>query len=219
MKRTHTIWIASLLAMSAVGHAATLAINFTGQSNMSPTATAFGVAVGDWNNLAGNSGGPTNVTADNGDTASVTYSSGGTWTIGGTPTAGDDEVYHGYLDDGGTGASVTISGLSAIVQGSYSVQVIMGSDSTNGFDSITIGAATQTATASAPGWGATGSIGSTTFTGLTGDSVTIAPNNPGDALTRGSVAGVIVNFTPVPEPSTTALLGLGGLALILRRRK
>ncbi len=28
-----------------------------------------------------------------------------------------------------------------------------------------------------------------------------------------------INVEPVPEPSTTALLGLGGLALILRRRK
>ena len=33
-------------------------------------------------------------------------------------------------------------------------------------------------------------------------------------------APITVNFTaPVPEPSSTALLGLGGLALILRRRK
>ena len=29
----------------------------------------------------------------------------------------------------------------------------------------------------------------------------------------------VTDFTPVPEPSSTALLGLGGLALILRRRK
>ena len=28
-----------------------------------------------------------------------------------------------------------------------------------------------------------------------------------------------VKLTQVPEPTTTALLGLGGLALILRRRK
>ena len=28
-----------------------------------------------------------------------------------------------------------------------------------------------------------------------------------------------VNLTAVPEPTSTALLGLGGLALILRRRK
>ncbi len=36
-------------------------------------------------------------------------------------------------------------------------------------------------------------------------------------LTTGSVLGA--NFDAVPEPSSTALLGLGGLALILRRRK
>lgn len=33
----------------------------------------------------------------------------------------------------------------------------------------------------------------------------------------GGTSGIIVN--PVPEPSSVALLGLGGLALILRRRK
>ncbi|QQL44909.1 PEP-CTERM sorting domain-containing protein [Sulfuriroseicoccus oceanibius] len=37
---------------------------------------------------------------------------------------------------------------------------------------------------------------------------------------RGSLAGiVIVDTTAVPEPSSAALLGLGGLAMILRRRK
>ena len=36
---------------------------------------------------------------------------------------------------------------------------------------------------------------------------------------NGGGAADIVQFVAVPEPSTTALLGLGGLALILRRRK
>ena len=33
------------------------------------------------------------------------------------------------------------------------------------------------------------------------------------------VAGITFDTAPIPEPTTTALLGLGGLALILRRRK
>jgi hypothetical protein len=36
---------------------------------------------------------------------------------------------------------------------------------------------------------------------------------------RGRFSGVIVDGVAVPEPSSTALLGLGGLALILRRRR
>ncbi len=43
----------------------------------------------------------------------------------------------------------------------------------------------------------------------------------GEALKAGGVITYTydLDFTPVPEPSSTALLGLGGLALILRRRK
>ena len=34
-----------------------------------------------------------------------------------------------------------------------------------------------------------------------------------------TIGGVTFDSVAVPEPSTTALLGLGGLALIMRRRK
>ena len=54
-------------------------------------------------------------------------------------------------------------------------------------------------------------------TGGTGD-----PGGAVDAANfEGSFNGLIDNasFSAVPEPSSTALLGLGGLALILRRRK
>ena len=37
--------------------------------------------------------------------------------------------------------------------------------------------------------------------------------------TAGFVGIRELGFNTVPEPSSTALLGLGGLALILRRRK
>jgi len=43
----------------------------------------------------------------------------------------------------------------------------------------------------------------------------------GEALKAGGTISYTydIEFTPVPEPSSAALLGLGGLALILRRRK
>jgi len=41
----------------------------------------------------------------------------------------------------------------------------------------------------------------------------------GTVNANASLVGSDVHFTAVPESSTTALLGLGGLALILRRRK
>ena len=52
-----------------------------------------------------------------------------------------------------------------------------------------------------------------------------APTGPGDTVdgfshsTLGRAYAFEINVESVPEPSTTALLGLGGLALILRRRK
>ena len=38
-------------------------------------------------------------------------------------------------------------------------------------------------------------------------------------LVRSDIDGIAFDTTPIPEPTTTALLGLGGLALLLRRRK
>ena len=43
--------------------------------------------------------------------------------------------------------------------------------------------------------------------------------NNGDGIRTGFAAVAATAGAPIPEPTTTALLGLGGLALILRRRK
>ncbi len=46
-----------------------------------------------------------------------------------------------------------------------------------------------------------------------------ASTNEGDRYHNNGGANYTATFTVVPEPSSAALLGLGGLALILRRRK
>lgn len=63
--------------------------------------------------------------------------------------------------------------------------------------------------------------------GTTGNGNSITGTFTADAITQditltGSdvgLTGYVLRVTPVPEPSSTALLGLGGLALILRRRR
>lgn len=46
-----------------------------------------------------------------------------------------------------------------------------------------------------------------------------AATNEGDRFSNNGGSNYTATFTVVPEPSSAALLGLGGLALILRRRK
>ncbi len=49
--------------------------------------------------------------------------------------------------------------------------------------------------------------------------VTINWNATAEAGGSDTIGAFVLNTTAIPEPSSTALLGLGGLALILRRRK
>ena len=56
--------------------------------------------------------------------------------------------------------------------------------------------------------------------GLTGDSIATAINDSGDIVGYGTAADGSDHafLLEVPEPSTVALLALGGAALLLRRR-
>lgn len=72
--------------------------------------------------------------------------------------------------------------------------------------------------------GAGANVSSSDFLIADGDSLTfflVGTQNSGGATRLWGFDNISVSGTtiPVPEPSSTALLGLGGLALILRRRK
>jgi len=55
------------------------------------------------------------------------------------------------------------------------------------------------------------------FISVSGTAVTFGAGS--GASTAFAIDGITVGVVAVPEPSSTALLGLGGLALILRRRR
>ena len=128
---------AMIVAGTTAATADTLALNFMGgqnaDTNAAPvTATAFGVAAGDWDNRADTPNG--NVTTSG---VTFTWASGNEWAKAGgayTGPAGDDEVFHGYLDDGSPGATVAISGLTAWLAAagdtSYTLTVLGSGDST-----------------------------------------------------------------------------------------
>jgi len=59
----------------------------------------------------------------------------------------------------------------------------------------------------------------TTATGVTGFTVNLDDAETGVSPTQNRIDYIGVAYTAVPEPSSAALLGLGGLSLILRRRK
>ncbi len=73
------------------------------------------------------------------------------------------------------------------------------------------------ATEAAHSGGGIGLQGFSTISGLTSDTLFIdGQNRTGTA--RGSIAGVILQVTAVPEPSSLVVLGFGGLVLLRRRR-
>jgi hypothetical protein len=145
--------------------------------------------------------------------------------IGGTGTTGAGDTADGTLIDGISVPSEAwddyfwgpVNGGTVLFEiknldaGDYNVSVFMGRNNDQ-FGRI---------------W--TGTLGDDPGSENTGDygfgSSTVAVTvGAGDSLfyihqedNSGGTSGLIVN--PIPEPSSAALLGLGGLALILRRRK
>lgn len=212
-----------------VSQAASLAVNFQGTGygalGGSVSATAYGVAPGDWTNVnPGDGPGSTLISG-----VSFAWTCPNDWNQNIAITPGVGEVHYGYLDDGGTGSvgpTVTLTGLSTWMAGigatSYSIQLIQASDNATGFSNTAVSISsggTLLGTITNPTTGGGGPLGgaSTTLSSLTSDTLFLdtAPRN---GTIRGTIAGVIITANPVPEPSTALLSGLGLFGLLRRRR-
>ena len=128
----------------------------------------------------------------------------------------------------GVAATMTISGLD--ITKNYNLALISGSNDAGGFgtDFTIIGEGTKTATAASISGTGNGALtfvegdSHVLFSGISGStgSITFSVTDSVDPISaNGVLSGLQLESVAVPEPSTTALLGLGGLALILRRRK
>ncbi len=241
-----SIILTTLAISSAVANAAIISVNVTDGgpgfgATISSTQLAGVVEAGNWNVVSFETGGTTNAHAgtntgnlldDAGANSGVSISSTGTWgrtfnnsTGFNTGTAlFNDSMITNYSDTN-TG-SITLTGVSYATYDVYvysSRPFVQEAGFTVGgvsrflaFDlNATSGPLEEGSFATqALAEGSRGTGNYIKFSGVTGSSLTIQAESVGNFM---SVNGI--QIVQVPEPSSTALLGLGGLALILRRRK
>ena len=232
---------AILVPMAALGlgssEAALIGVNFQGSAYgfgpYTPTTSAFGVPAASWINLAPGVSGSGSASG-----ATVSYSASGSWSSYGyayanvTPPAGhmddNDRVMAGNIfGDTGTPIIVTLD-LGASGNYSYTLTAIATQDNGSGFINPSIndgnGASTSIwgATTQGGAWNGanTSPLATLTKSGTTiGDTITFTITGANDtAGIRNALAGLTLDFAPVPEPGTAALAALGALTLLRRRR-
>jgi len=167
----------------------TMGINFT-DAGETVTATAFGVPVANW----------TDVVNANGSQAigalTVNWSSQNTWhTSASTPGEGD--VYHGYLDDGGSAASVKISGLNSVF-GACVVRTLGATDYGIGLQNVVITNGPQSLTYTVSAGSATELMDISSISApLYDDAIKLQGHSGESGGVRGGLAGVIITDKPV----------------------
>ena len=245
--KTKTFITAAVLATAMHASAATtsiISVNFQGGQNPSTgpdvTSTAGYVPADNWNNATGTTGAVSNLISSTGTATStdVTWTTNNLWDLAnGDGNGGDQDMMSGYLDNFDVNGphAITISGLQP--NKGYDIYVYFnradptytGLSATDGisnntyygFDNgssyATNGYLLSSDDNIADGWTTANVF---LFEDYTGSTLTITdPANPSAPGTwKVYVQGIQIVMT-VPEPSSTALLGLGLSTLLLRRRR
>ncbi len=214
--RRMSFFCAVAVALSVLpGRAANtvIGINFQGsQSGLYQgypvTADADGIPVANWANLPDSNSGTSNVPLPTGGSLTVSWQCANTWTMEtNAPAAGIGEVTHGYLDDGGVGYTVTISGLTNA--GAYQLGLIASSDNATGFSDATLTWAGGSQTLSYWDTGAGGPLMSWsdwTPHWLTADTLTITGVGGGTSI-RGTLAAVELVYDLIDNNSNLVIDG------------
>ena len=218
----------TLAAVTGIANAATISVNFvesTGSSHANQVIAAgtsagrSGYEAASWNNVYTKSGtqGSLKSNAGTATTASVTWSASGIWGDSSADTAatagnGNAQMRRGFL-----GAETTVPiDVTGIEYAQYTLVLYYSGTSSESAKQVTVNGVTHPASTTTgidsysnkPGW----DDGNTrVITGLSG-------NLDIDLSSGSAIAGFQI-IEEVPEPSSTALLGLGAIGLILRRRK
>lgn len=224
MKMKYLALVATTSVMLGAGaSAASISVNWFGGGNGANVTEPAGLTVSSvWNNFANSASPGTDLLDDSNvnTTADVEWT-GGTWDNGGGPS-GNAQLLDGYLDDNNAGGtSVTVTD---IPYAQYDVHVYFNHDGQDGetgifnVDSLN-GVAYSTTGVFDLSNNSTGILddgNSLTVSGLSGDLVIV--NDERAANSISNISGIQI-VEVIPEPSSTVLLGLGGVALLLRRRK
>ncbi|BDS07199.1 hypothetical protein NT6N_22390 [Oceaniferula spumae] len=189
--------------------------------------TTFTDVIASYNGVGG--AGPQTILGTDGSSLDLTYTSVGTWSKSASSSrVAAAENASGDLTDGHiegnnpTGISVTLDNIN--YTGTYDLYVYLGDDAGGRSASISLGGDTRSYTSqifdgtfvdASAGGGIAGDY--MLFSGLTGTSQTFQLGGVDNANRSGLLGFELVGT--VPEPSSTAMLGLTGLGFILRRRR